>query len=147
MGLSFRMRRRLILCMFDIICYIFVTIACFLCTFIEPLQVANRGQFFSNALVLGVLIFTFRAVFGFYKNVWRYTYTRAYLGAVLQDACATVVTILLAFFVRRFTLGYFELRIWQFVIISSLFCLMTLGSRYIYRLYYKYRIKDNSKNL
>ena len=139
MGLSFRMRRRLILCMFDIICYIFVTIACFLCTFIEPLQVANRGQFFSNALVLGVLIFTFRAVFGFYKNVWRYTYTRAYLGAVLQDACATVVTILLAFFVRRFTLGYFELRIWQFVIISSLFCLMTLGSRYIYRLYYKYR--------
>ena len=139
MGIPFRGRRRFVLYLFDIMCYTLVTIACFLCTYIEPLTTADKKQFFVNAIVLGVMIFAFRVAFGFYKNVWRYTYTRAYLGAIIRDAIATLVTMLLVFVVRGITDGAFVFKIWEFVIIASLFCLVTLGSRYVYRLYYKYR--------
>jgi FlaA1/EpsC-like NDP-sugar epimerase len=89
--------------------------------------------------VLGAMIFTFRSVFGFYKNVWRYTYTRAYLGAIVQDASATLVTIALASIVRAIINRNFVVNIWQFIVIATMFCLITLSSRYAYRLIYKYR--------
>lgn len=139
MGIPFRMRRRLTICLFDIVCYIFITVACFLCMYIEPLNAFDKVQFIINAIVLAVMMFAFRIAFGFYKNVWRYTYTKAYLGTILYDAVSTLVTMLLVFVVRGITNGAFEFKIWQFVIMASLFCLVTLGSRYIYRLYYKHR--------
>ena len=132
-------KRRFILYLFDIMCYILVTVACFLCTYIEPLANLDKKQFFVNAIVLGVMIFAFRVAFGFYKNVWRYTYTRAYLGAIIRDAIATLITMLMVFVVRGVASGTFVFKIWEFAIIASLFCLVTLGSRYAYRLYYKYR--------
>ena len=131
--------RKLALCMFDIICYIFVALICFAGTFIDPSIKVIYPHFFTNSVILGVMIFTFRAVFGFYKNVWRYTYTRAYLGAIIQDACATVVSIILTFVVRGIINGNFEFKMWQFIIMASIFCLITLGSRYAYRLIYKQR--------
>jgi FlaA1/EpsC-like NDP-sugar epimerase len=85
------------------------------------------GPFFTNAIVLALMIFTFRTVFGFYKNVWRYTYTKAYLSAILEDAAAAVVSTLIAFIVRGFINKSFVFKMWQFVVISTLFCLVTLG--------------------
>lgn len=131
--------RKFALCIFDIFCYVIVTLICFLGTLIDPTMLVVYPYFFTNAVILGVMIFTFRAVFGFYKNVWRYTYTRAYFGAILQDACATVVSVFLVFIVRGIINGVFIFMLWQFVIMASLFCLVTLSSRYVYRLYYKYR--------
>ena len=133
-----RNHRRIALCLFDIICYIFVVAACFAGTIVDPSIQVHYPQFFTNSIILAAMIFTFRAVFGFYKNIWRYTYTKAYLGAIIQDACATVVSIFLAFIVRGVKSG-FDFKMWQFVIMASLFCLVTLASRYVYRLYYKYR--------
>lgn len=132
--------RRLSLFLFDVICYIAVTFLCFLGTFIDPLlDNLNYPQFFTNAVVLAAIIFTFRYVFGFYKNVWRYTYTKAYLSAVLSDAIATVISVLLAFTVRGIIHDNFDFKMWQFVVIASLFCLVTLATRYVYRLIYKHR--------
>ena len=134
--------RRLALCLFDILCYIFVTIVCFVGTFIDPLLddvKLNHGQFLTNALILAVMIFTFRTVFGFYKNVWRYTYTKAYLSAIVQDCSATVVSIFLTFIVRGIINDDFSFKMWQFIVMASLFCLLTLTSRYVYRLHYKHK--------
>ena len=131
--------RKFSLCLFDILCYIFITLLCFVGTFIDPSMQVEYPQFFTNSIILAVMIFTFRAVFGFYKNVWRYTYTKAYLGAILQDAFATVVSVILTVTVRGVINGVFVFKIWQFVIMAALFCLITLGSRYVYRLLYKYR--------
>lgn len=131
--------RRLVLCLFDILCYIFVTLVCFAGTFIDPSLEVEHAQFFTNAIVLAAMIFTFRSVFGFYRNVWRYTYTKAYLSAIIQDACATVVSILIAFVVRGIINNNFVFKMWQFIVMSTLFCLLTLAARYIYRLHYKYR--------
>ena len=104
-----RNHRRLTLCLFDILCYIVITLICFLGKFIDPSLNVPYTQFFTNSLVLGAMIFTFRSVFGFYKNVWRYTYTRAYLGAIVQDASATLVTIALASIVRAIIYGNLSL--------------------------------------
>ena len=134
-----RNHRRLTLCLFDILCYIVITLICFLGKFIDPSLNVPYTQFFTNSLVLGAMIFTFRSVFGFYKNVWRYTYTRAYLGAIVQDASATLVTIALASIVRAIINRNFVVNIWQFIVIATMFCLITLSSRYAYRLIYKYR--------
>ena len=131
--------RRLTLCLFDILCYIFIVLVCFIGTFIDPSLEVIHAHFLTNSIILGVMIFTFRLVFGFYKNVWRYTYTKAYLSAIIQDTCATAVSIILAFVVRGFINDKFVFKMWQFIVISSLFCLITLGSRYVYRLVYKHR--------
>ena len=134
-----RNHRRLTLCLFDILCYLAITLICFLGTFIDRSLNVPYAQFFTNSIVLAAMIFTFRSVFGFYKNVWRYTYTKAYLSAIIQDACATVVTVILATVVRTIIHRDFNVNMWQFIIIATMFCLVTLGSRYAYRLVYKYR--------
>ena len=138
----FGSHRRFSLCVFDILCYIATVIVCFVGTFVDPMLDGlsnNYGQFFTNAIILGVITFTLRAVFGFYRNVWRYTYTKAYLSAVVCDALAAIISTLLTFFVRGANDGEFVFKMWQFVIISSLFCLITLSSRYAYRLLYKHK--------
>ena len=131
--------RRVTLCLFDIFCYICIVLVCFIGTFIDPSLEVIHAHFLTNSIILGVMIFTFRLVFGFYKNVWRYTYTKAYLSAIIQDTCATVISILLAFTVRGIINDKFVFKMWQFIVISALFCLVTLGSRYAYRLVYKHR--------
>ena len=134
-----RNHRRALLCLFDIFCYIIVTFICFIGTFIDPSLEVEHGPFFTNAIVLALMIFTFRSVFGFYKNVWRYTYTRAYLSAILEDTCAAIVSIILAYLVRGLINQNFVFKMWQFVVMSTMFCLVTIGTRYAYRLFYKHR--------
>ena len=134
-----RNHRRALLCLFDIFCYIIVTFICFIGTFIDPSLEVEHGPFFTNAIVLALMIFTFRSVFGFYKNVWRYTYTRAYLSAIIEDTCAAIVSIILAYVVRGLINQNFVFKMWQFVVMSTMFCLVTIGTRYAYRLFYKHR--------
>ena len=145
-----RNHRSFTLLLFDILCYIFIALVCFLVSFadpgvfistpmIDPAAEAGNAHFFTNVIILGIMIFAFRLMFGFYKNVWRYTYTKAYLGAIIQDASATIITVFIAFFVRWGISGKPDFKIWPFVIIAALFCLTTLASRYSYRLVYKYK--------
>ena len=135
----FRNHRRAMLCLFDILCYILITFICFIGTFIDPSLEVEHGPFFTNAIVLALMIFTFRSVFGFYRNVWRYTYTRAYLSAIIEDTCAMVVSIFLTYIVRGIINNNFVFKMWQFVVMSTLFCMITIATRYIYRLFYKHR--------
>ena len=135
----FRNHRRAMLCLFDILCYILITFICFIGTFIDPSLEVEHGPFFTNAIVLALMIFTFRSVFGFYRNVWRYTYTRAYLSAIVEDICAMIVSIFLTYIVRGIINNNFVFKMWQFVVMSTLFCLVTIATRYIYRLFYKHR--------
>lgn len=134
-----RNHRRALLFFFDLLCYIFITLVCFAGTFIDPSLEVQYGQFFTNSIVLALMIFTFRSVFGFYKNVWRYTYTKAYLSAIIEDTCAAAVSTLLAYVIRGLINKEFVFKMWQFIVMSTTFCLFTLAARYAYRLFYKYR--------
>ena len=141
MKLMFFKSRKFILFLFDILCFAVVNALYVLGTFIDnSLSFDFSGQgmvarFFTYFLVLGILLFSFRALFGFYRNIWRYTYTKAYMTAIISDVLACIVAAIIFFFVT------WELNIWYFVIVSALQCLLTISSRYTYRLIYKYKKK------
>ena len=128
--------RTLILVLFDIFCFIVVNAFYALGIFIdESLNPHDPARFLTNILILFILVFSFRIISNFYKNVWRYVYTKAYLSAIISDLIAGMVAAILTSVVRQ------NINIWYFIIVSSLFCLLTITSRYVYRLLYKYRSK------
>jgi FlaA1/EpsC-like NDP-sugar epimerase len=126
--------RTLILFLFDLFCFVVVNAFYALGIIIdESLNLHDPARFFTNILILFVLVFSFRMITSFYKNVWRYVYTKAYLSAIISDLSAGLVAAVLTSVVRQ------NVNIWYFIIVSSLFSLLTLTSRYVYRLLYKYR--------
>lgn len=128
--------RKILLFLFDILCFLFVNALYVLGVIVDgTLALNDLPKFFTNFVILLVLVFSFRLVFKFYRNVWRYTYTKAYLSAIVSDALAGVIAIIIFAVVRQ------ELKIWYFIIVVALFCILTLMSRYVYRLLYKYRNK------
>ncbi len=142
MKLSFLKSRKLLLFLFDIFCFVFVNSIYVLGVYVDgSLELRDPVRFATNFLILFILIFSIRAVFKFYKNVWRYTYTKAYLMVIISDSLAAVLSIVVFAIVR------WEIRLWYFVIVSALFSLITISSRYIYRVLYKYmnKITDETK--
>ena len=136
MKLMFFKSRKFILFLFDILCFLFINTCYIIGVKLDgSLHLEEQGNFLTNFLVLTVLLFSFRAVFGFYKNIWRYTYTKAYLSAVVADALACVSAMLIFAIARQ------EFRAWYFVITAALCSLLTLTSRYVYRVIYKYKNK------
>ena len=126
--------RKQLLFLFDILCFIVVNALYVTGTVIDgSIALHDMPKFFTNFVILLVLVFSFRLVFKFYRVVWRYTYTKAYLSAIVSDACAGIVAIAIFAIVRG------EIKIWYFIIVVALFCILTLMSRYVYRLLYKYK--------
>ncbi len=128
--------RKAILFLFDILCFFVINAFYILGVVVDnSLNVRDPAKFVTNFLVLLVLIFAFRIVFGFYNNIWRYTYTKAYLMAIVSDLSAGAVATIMFMIIRR------ETKIWYFIIVVALFTLLTLASRYVYRVLYKYQNK------
>lgn len=133
--------RKFILFWFDILCFLLVNAFYALIVTLDRMldfdltDVDVRAEFFTNMIILTVLIFSFRAVFGFYKNIWRYTYTKAYLTAILSDVLACVCAVVAFSIVRG------KLQIWYFLTATTVMTLVTLLSRYTYRLLYKHKKK------
>ena len=128
--------RSVLLFLFDIFCYLVVNAVYALGVAVDSsLAMTDLPRFFTNVLILGVIVFSMRLAFRFYKHVWRYTYTKAYLSAVVSDFISGVVAIVI------FAIARGEIKIWYFTVVVSLFCLLTLLSRYVYRLLYKYMNK------
>ncbi len=126
--------RRLILILFDVLSFLLINFSYYYATRVfatSPTYSINTYLY--NTVILLLSIFVFRGVFRVYSNVWRYTSTRAYLSLIIADVCAAIVSILLS---RAFLL-YFG--IWHFINVASLTALLTITSRYVYRLIYKHR--------
>ncbi len=128
--------RKVILFLFDILCFCVINAFYALGVVLDnSLKFHNPEYFLLNFAVLALFIFVFRCIFGFYKNIWRYTYTKAYLVAIVSDLLAGTLATILLNVIRR------ETKIWYFVVVGSFFTLLTLASRYVYRLLYKYQNK------
>ncbi len=133
MKFAFLKSRKLVLLLFDILCFAVINALYLVGTFIDKSDfIVASPELAVNFLITGILVFAFRGVFGFYNNIWRYTYTKAYLLTILSDLVAGLVSMLLFMIVRQNT------DIWYFIIVVSTFTLLTLSSRYIYRVAYKY---------
>ena len=102
--LNGRRKRRSILLLFDISCFLLIdTLYYFL-----ALRAANSmpvdvfWSFLANSAVQLLLIIICRFAVGIYQNVWRYSNTRAYVNLVLADACSGVGTLVLIRFAHLF---------------------------------------------
>ena len=125
--------RRVILFLFD--CYVFGMVACayYISVGLFKADTApDAGKIFINAAIILAGVILARLIFGVYTSVWRYTRTLSYLKMIIADIIGTAVSALIVSFTDLF------LGLEIFLILAPINCLITLASRYIYRLFYKH---------
>lgn len=125
--------RRVILFLFD--CYVFGMVACayYISVGLFKSGVAlNASETFINAAIILVGILIVRLLMGVYNSVWRYTRTLTYLKLICADIIGTLITAV----IMSFTNMFIGLEI--FLILAPINCVLTLASRYSYRLFYKH---------
>lgn len=131
--------RKILLMLFDMLCFVIAdTVYYFLCkkvSFSTPVD--NNSLYIYNSLILFVCVFLFRLIFKIYNTIWRYPNTNAYLNMIISDGLGAV----LSFFISRFVVNSIAagsyIGMWLSVTVATLFLLLSLSSRFVYRLLYK----------
>ena len=119
--------------LFIIDCYIFCVVTCAYYISLKLIvgSYTETGKMFANAGIILACILVVRLILGVYNSVWRYTNTLSYLKLIIADAIGTVAAGIIVW-IAQLSVGY-EI----FLILSPINCLLTLSSRYCYRIYYK----------
>lgn len=144
--LNGRYGRRLALLLIDATCFAAVDLFYYCIALLadNSMPVYMGGTFVANSLLQLMFIFGFRALFGTYRNVWRYSNTRAYFNLVIADGCAGLATLMVARTVQVIVPGFYY-GLWHAATVGSLTALMTLMSRFCYSLIYKAHSKEKNK--
>ena len=135
-----RMRyRKMLLFLFDIFCFSVVAALYYLTTNLDAsIQPTPVNHFLICCAVLLAWILLVRIVTGTYFKVWRYTNTNSLLMLVISDTLGgifgaiTCKVILARLFIDS------DPSIWLFIVVASLNAILTLVSRFVYRIVYKY---------
>ncbi len=128
--------RKIILVLFDMLCIAAVAAVCFSVSY--RLDADFQGRYAVNDYVVGSAILiacmlACRMIAGIYLSIWRYTNTSVYLRMVLADAAGVLIA-----FAIRIGMGA-DIDLWRSVTVAALSTLLTLISRFAYRLIYKFR--------
>jgi len=131
-------RRRFVLVLFDIVCFLCVNLLFYLVSSraANSVPVDEIEYFIFNVLVHLVVLMVFRTIFGLYSNVWRYANTRAYFDIVVADACGGMIAVSLVRVIQVMIPGVYY-GVWQGAVVGSMTALITLVSRFVYSLAYK----------
>ena len=92
--------------------------------------------YFLNFAVLLVCFIACRLSFRIYNNVWRYTNTKAYCFLLISDAVAFALSAVMTMLIGEIYSSFF-IGIGHLISVFSLTTLVTLTSRFAYRLVYK----------
>ena len=87
--------------------------------------------FLLDSAFLLVSMVTLRFALGVYRNVWRYTNTRAYFNLVLSDCIGGLVSLVLAILVGSYR------GLWHCAVVAALTAHLSIMARLSYRLWYK----------
>ena len=119
--------------LFIIDCYIFCVVTCAYYISLKLIvdSYTETGKMFANAGIILACILVARLVLGVYNSVWRYTNTLSYLKLIIADAIGAIAAGVIVL-IAQLSVGY-EI----FLILSPINCLLTISSRYCYRIYYK----------
>ena len=128
--------------LFDFFCFFGVDAAYYLLSYRASYStpVHDFNLYLYNSLILGALIFAARFILNVYANVWRYTRTLAYIELVAADCIGGVLTIVIA------RVSGLYIGIWHAVTVAALTALVTLSSRFCYRIVYKNMNKEGSED-
>lgn len=128
------LKRKLLVLTVDILCFAVINSLYFLfAQFPEFGAKINNDRFLIDSLILLGSVLLIRAVFGIYQSVWRYTNTAAYTKMIVADALACILAVVLVA-----VFGVPE-EIMHVVVVSGFSLILTLLSRFAYRLYYKHK--------
>ena len=119
--------------LFIIDCYIFCVVTCAYYISLKLIvdSYTETGKMFANAGIILACILVARLILGVYNSVWRYTNTLSYLKLIIADAIGAIAAGVIVL-IAQLSVGY-EI----FLILSPINCLLTISSRYCYRIYYK----------
>lgn len=131
--------RKLLLLAIDCSCFAVLAGIYYLANRIfEPHLQYSTSNYIANSGILLLSILAVRLAFGVYNNVVRYTRTLNYFKMIIADVIGACIAVLFVYLC-----GLYE-GIWMFLIITAVNSLMTLFSRFSYRLLYK--ISNNASN-
>ena len=130
-----RMRyRKMLLMLFDVFCFVLIAALYLLATKVDPLiQAEPLSKFFINCGVLLAWTMLIRVFTGTYFKVWRYTNTSSLLMLAISDTLGGIFAAVTCHAILKTSHT-----IWQFIVIASLNAILTLVSRFVYRILYKY---------
>ena len=133
-------KRKLLVLGVDISCFSFLTLLYYLATCIPESTVpfSDTTKFLTISALLLISTVIIRSLLGVYQSVWRYTNTMAYAKLVVSDFLAGVFTIVLTLLC-----GLYE-GILHIAVVAAFNALLTLFSRFTYRLSYKHFNKARS---
>ena len=124
--------RRILLCLIDIIGFLFIAAGLFAVTkIVNTFPSIDINRYWKGSLILFAFIFAIRLLTGLYSIIWRYTSTKAYLQIVLADFITTILVLFL------FSLMDLNYEAWAYGMIAAVNALLDLSMRFIYRLLYK----------
>ncbi len=131
--------RKLLLLLIDIACFAVIAGLYLAATYLVDSSLTYQtSEYFLNSLILLMCILVSRIAFGVYFNIWRYTNTTSLFKLILADALGGIFAMLFSK-----VAGLYR-GIWLFVTVAALNVLLTLSSRFCYRLLYK-RINRGSE--
>jgi len=129
-----KISRKVILLLFDLFCYSATAAVYYFSVFLfGKMELTDPAVFLTNCVILFFSMLIFRIMLKIYLSIWRYAGTGVYARILIADACGgalAVVVSLLCTAYRNF---------WDFLVIAAITSLLTLGSRFAYRLIYKRR--------
>lgn len=131
-------KRKLIVWSVDILCFSFINLFYYLSALLpdSSVNIVSDKLFVISSAILLVSTLAMRILLGVYQSVWRYTNTMAYAKMIVSDFLAAVLSVALT--------AIFDIYegIMHIAAVAALCALLTLFSRFIYRLAYKYLHKS-----
>ena len=133
-------RRKILVFLIDIGCFSAVALLYYLLTKLPGNDTTLNQKFFINSAVLLGVMMLLRIIFGIYQSVWRYTNTAAYTKMIVSDAISGIAITVFA----RVTGNFNDA--WRVAMVAALNLILTLLSRFTYRLLYKHKKKFRAAN-
>ena len=134
-------KRKLLLCLIDSACYVFVYFAVVIASMLASgLTSVTFGQLILYLGVTYLIAMVVRYCFRIYRNIWRYANSRAYLAIVMSDGISTMISIGIT------ALASWKLGVWRTAAVYMGFCLLTLANRFIYQQLKSKEVMTSSEN-
>lgn len=127
-------RRKLLVFGVDISCFLFITLLYYITSLIpgSAVPLADIPVFVTCSAILIATTLVVRSLLGVYQSVWRYTNTMAYIKMMASDALAAMLTLVLSA-----VIGIYQ-GVLHIATVAAFNALLTLFSRFIYRLAYRH---------
>ena len=133
-GSGMNVSRKALLLFFDLFCYIATCSAYyFLILLLGRVEPTEPQMYLINCAILLCAGFAVRFLFKIYLSVWRYAGTGVYAKILLADALGGALALAVSLLCGTYR------NFWDLLVVASITTLLTLSSRFGYRLIYKHR--------